>query len=82
METEPMRYALAPAGPRLTAYAVAQYLPSNYECTQLLDETGEPGAVLIHGYDAFGWGLHTYVLPRLASGLIRAYEVSMTPVAD
>lgn len=49
---------------------VAAYLPSNYEAV----EAG--GAILIAGTDSAGWTLDGYVLPRLASGLIFAQELT------
>ena len=52
------------------AKRVAQYLPSNYE-TRTLGST-----LLIVGHDSAGWTLQTYVIPRLASGLITAYEIT------
>lgn len=49
---------------------VRRYLPSNYTADLL-----EDGRILITGEDWRGWGLDTYVLPRLASGSIWATEV-------
>jgi hypothetical protein len=53
---------------------VANYLPANFEARVFADATlGD--VVLIEGYDRAGWTLDTYVIPRLASGLIVAKEV-------
>jgi len=49
---------------------IRRYLPSNYRA----DVDGEH--VWISGYDSAGWTLDGYVIPRLASGLYRAEEVT------
>lgn len=49
---------------------VKRYMPSNYEADVLVD-----GTVVISGEDSRGWTLDDYVLPRLASGNIRAVEL-------
>jgi hypothetical protein len=49
--------------------SVRDYLPSNYNATDIEDR------ILIYGRDDHGWTLDGYVIPRLASGLILAYEV-------
>lgn len=58
---------------------VARYLPSNYEIVDLIfpdiAEQILPEIVVIQGTDVAGWTLDDYVIPRLASGLIRAEEV-------
>ena len=58
---------------------VARYLPSNYEIVGLIfpDIADQvlPDIVVIQGTDVAGWTLDDYVIPRLASGLIRAEEV-------
>lgn len=51
---------------------VQAYLPRCY--TAELAHAPERG-VVISGYDDHGWTLDGYVIPRLASGLIVAYEV-------
>lgn len=56
-------------GKKPEAERIARYLPSNYQAVQQPD-----GSVLIVGTDRAGWTLHDYVIPRLASGLIRAVE--------
>src|SRR3954470_11873370 len=48
---------------------VRRYLPAN----SVADS--DVGSIFIHGYDNAGWGLDTYVIPRLASGLHFAVEV-------
>jgi hypothetical protein len=50
--------------------AVRRYLPSNYTA----DSDG--GSIWIHGQDSLGWTLDGYVIPRLASGLYFAREVT------
>jgi hypothetical protein len=53
---------------------VARYLPANYSIrTNLVVEDGRIG-ILVAGKDDHGWTLDGYVIPRLASGLIPAYE--------
>lgn len=49
---------------------VAAYLPGNYEAIE------KDGEVTIVGEDVAGWTLDDYVIPRLASGLIFAIEVT------
>jgi len=49
---------------------IRRYLPSNYEA----DCDG--GDIWISGVDNAGWTLDDYVIPRLASGLYRAEEVT------
>ena len=53
--------------------SVRAYLPSNY---QAFESRAFPGRILIAGNDRAGWTLDDYVLPRLASGLIAAEELS------
>ena len=47
-------------------------MPANYEAHQQGD------VVVIEGEDVAGWTLDDYVIPRLASGLIFATEVTDT----
>jgi hypothetical protein len=49
---------------------VIRFLPQAYRA-DFVD-----GRILIRGYDYAGWTLEDYVIPRLASGLITAREVS------
>jgi hypothetical protein len=49
---------------------IARYLPSNYAASV----DGEN--VRIFGFDSRGWTLDDYVIPRLASGMWRATEVT------
>jgi len=56
---------------RFTLREVKAYLPSGYTATEQ-----ENGDVLIEGEDIAGWTLTDYVIPRLASGLIYAKEVT------
>jgi hypothetical protein len=51
---------------------VKAYLPGNYTAT-LADD----GLITIEGEDVAGWTLDDYVIPRLASGLIFAEEVTV-----
>jgi len=51
---------------------VANYLPSNYSVAVRSPDN----AVFISGHDQAGWTLDGYVIPRLASGLLFAKEVS------
>jgi hypothetical protein len=50
---------------------VARYLPSNYAIVAQGN-----GWLYIEGEDDHGWTLDEYVIPRLASGLIFAEEIS------
>jgi hypothetical protein len=50
---------------------VKAYLPGNYRITEATDTQ-----ITITGQDNAGWTLDDYVIPRLASGLIFAREVS------
>jgi hypothetical protein len=71
---------------RPTRFAVVQnardakqlrsYLPENYAI--LGPDFGDPGrpVYLISGRDSAGWTLDDYVIPRLASGLIWATEIT------
>jgi hypothetical protein len=49
---------------------VLAYMPSNY--TARIDGS----QIIIEGVDMAGWTLDGYVIPRLASGLITAKEVT------
>lgn len=61
--------------PNSSLETVQNYLPSNFEA-RLVKDTGDGECILIEGYDDHGWTLDDYVIPRLASGLIVAKEVS------
>ncbi len=54
-----------------TLATVERYLPNNYQAHQ----TTKHG-ILIVGEDEAGWTLDGYVIPRLASGMIFAEELS------
>jgi hypothetical protein len=56
-----------------TLAQVQQYLPSNYHAST---DPNDPSIIWISGRDSAGWTLDGYVIPRLASGLIFAEEVS------
>ena len=64
-----------------TAKQLWAYLPDNYAIVG--GDLGEPGkpVYLIAGLDRAGWTLDDYVIPRLASGLIFATEVSLDEAA-
>jgi len=47
------------------------YMPGNYRVCGVTEK-----AVTIEGFDRDGWGLDTYVIPRLASGAIYATETT------
>ena len=58
---------------------VEAYLPENYE---VVSETTSPEGwlrVAIRGEDVAGWTLDDYVIPRLASGLMRVEIVPPLP---
>ena len=57
------------------ARVMERYMPSNYAAFPVLDYDAKP-AVLIVGEDNAGWGLDSYVLPRLASGMYYAREIT------
>jgi hypothetical protein len=67
--TTTTRYAIVRGGLNVTLRLVRNYLPSNYTA----DETPD-GVIVISGVDYCGWTLDGYVLPRLGSGLIAAFE--------
>jgi hypothetical protein len=56
---------------RDSAEQIARYLPDNYRV-----EREDDTHVWIVGEDVAGWTLDGYVIPRLASGLIVAEEVT------
>jgi hypothetical protein len=58
-----------------TGEVASSYLPANYKVTEVTPEW-----VFFEGHDWAGWTLEDYVIPRLASGLIWAEEVTeVTP---
>lgn len=70
-----MRYALITA----PAAKVRAYLPDNFHVLLERDEpTLRSPVTLVGGQDSLGWGLDTYVLPRLASGRYFGREISVT----
>lgn len=68
---KPTRYAVIEGHGHDTLETVRRYLPSNYEA----DSDGAD--IFIHGTDNAGWTLDGYVIPRLASGLYFAKEVTL-----
>lgn len=61
----------------LSVEEVTAYLPTNY---RVVGQT--PQAITVEGEDFAGWTLDGYVIPRLASGLIFAEEVSANEAAN
>ena len=51
---------------------VRAYMPSNYGAYWSFAEN----AIVISGHDNAGWTLDGYVIPRLASGMIIAHEIT------
>ncbi len=68
----PTRYAIADG---VAPVSVAPYLPWNFEA---VDACPDGCCTLIQGRDRDGWTLDGYVIPRLASGLITARELTLT----
>jgi hypothetical protein len=64
------RIARSPIGGP-TGEVVTRFLPANYQVSEVTAE-----AVTITGHDHAGWTLEDYIIPRLASGLIYAEEVT------
>lgn len=72
-----MRYALVNRNHHCeTSKTLEAYLPGNYEVVR-----EAPDAFVIAGEDNAGWTLGEYVLPRLASGLITAREITQLEAA-
>jgi hypothetical protein len=69
MSTTPRRFAVVTSSTS-SLETVQRYLPANYGARSL------SGTVYIFGHDNAGWGLDTYVIPRLQSGLHAAREIS------
>jgi hypothetical protein len=81
---QPKRYAMV-RGLNITAEKVAAYLPRNYTVEGVaLDRPFKDWpehtetVVVIGGRDDHGWTLDKYVIPRLASGLMRADEIDLS----
>lgn len=74
--TDTKRYALLHPACRSDLRDVQDYLPSNYTATLVVRFycKNDPDIVIM-GHDRDGWTLDGYVLPRLGSALIAAYEV-------
>jgi hypothetical protein len=66
---QPRRFAVVTSSSTSLA-TVQRYLPGNYGAREV------GGTVLISGTDNAGWTLDGYVIPRLASGLHGAREVT------
>jgi hypothetical protein len=60
-----------------SADQLRRYLPGNYAVLgPFLDGEDRQGGFIIGGRDKAGWTLDDYVIPRLASGLIWAEEIT------
>jgi hypothetical protein len=71
-----MRYAIVTGGLNATLEVVRDYLPNNYTAEMVYNQDHPRGVIFIKGTDDHGWTLDGYVIPRLASGLIAAKEVT------
>lgn len=75
-DAKPMRYALLMEQVG-SIERIKAYLPGNYE---VVGRTAIGGSstvsILIAGRDSCGWTLDGYVIPRLASGMYYAAEIS------
>lgn len=70
-----LRFAIV-RGSSITAKAIEAYLPANYSVMDMrVSMESNEAVVVIAGVDRQGWGLDTYVIPRLASGLWWATEL-------
>lgn len=58
-----------------SAKHVAEYLPGNYKVTGTHRSSMYRLVVEVEGEDVAGWTAEDYVIPRLASGLMWAYDV-------
>lgn len=88
IESAPEHYRFAAGGDEArfavvrnarTVREARAYLPDNYDLMESyeVEENGRIGlVVIIGGVDRLGWTLDDYVIPRLASGLIWAEEIS------
>jgi hypothetical protein len=78
MSTATLRTAHV-TGTDITGEKIARYLPANYEViSEGVTYEGDKARpfVVIQGADNAGWTLDDYVIPRLASGLYWAKEVT------
>jgi hypothetical protein len=75
-DEKPMRYALLTVDVGRVEQIKA-YMPGNYEVVGRtpIGHTNTV-SVLIAGRDSSGWTLDDYVIPRLASGMYYAVEIS------
>ena len=72
------RYGLV-AGLGCTSKLVAAYLPANYKVIYEITGPAPTGhLVVIEGIDNYGWGLDSYVIPRLASGCLGCREIDLS----
>lgn len=65
------------------AASIKAYLPGNYEIVteRVVWDSPDGYGVVIAGVDECGWTLDDYVIPRLASGLYFAKEVTPAEAA-
>lgn len=70
-----IRTAVVKGGAKSLAQVEA-YLPANYSAVEAFNPDTIEEYIVIVGQDRAGWTLDDYVLPRLASGLIFAEEVT------
>jgi len=54
---------------------VRAYLPANYSAELYAPFFDDDPKIIIRRRDVAGWTLDDYVIPRLASGFIHAFEV-------
>lgn len=69
-----METRFAKVGRSVSLETLAAYLPSNYNVVLSTHDT-----FYIAGRDNAGWTLDDYIIPRLASGLIWAEEITSIP---
>ena len=70
------RYALV-RGAR-SGDEIRAYLPENYRLDGVAVDDDMREVFVISGVDDAGWGLDTYVCPRLASGLMSCEEIDLS----
>lgn len=78
MADSKVRVAIVKGGAKSLDHVQA-YMPGNYQAQEFVfgfDSDKPEQTILIVGEDVAGWTLDDYVLPRLASGLIFAKEMT------
>lgn len=66
-----VRGAKVADAPDITVQKLKAYMPANYNVI-----VGPDGSFYVVGIDMAGWTMDDYIIPRLASGLIWAQEVT------